>query len=235
MADRWAIEQCKAFFHLTDEDELKIAGNHGNGYLLCLWDELSEAMYEEPLSLLRQEWWHAYKGPEKPPPVGFWRTLADDAVLLDYGCGTAELERKWTRPQRWHSQVFVDASKICRGYLRKKYGDVPIVSPEEFWQKADAARMDGFPPTTWLDAIVCTDVFEHVPDPLPLLWGLWGVLKPGGQMLTNFSCSYPHAGHLKASIDKQPIWWDFLTQHAQIISEDYYIWAIKTADNGGPS
>ena len=221
--DRWAIDTCKAFFGLTDHDEQAVSGDVGVGYLLRLWQEQQQEFYEHPLMLLRQEVWHQTIGPVNfPMPEGFWRTLAPNDVLLDYGCGTAELVRsRWINLGR--TTILVDISKKARAYLEHKYrpfvqgGSVKIQAP-------------GNPPIDEqsIDALVCTDVMEHVPKPLALLQVLWRLLKPQGQALFVFGTSYPHAGHLKASIDEQPQWFQWLEEHSNIVAEDGYIWAVKT-------
>lgn len=220
MTDRTSIDKCKKFFGLSDADEAKIAGDEGRAFLWELWKKHGDLMYENVLNVLRQEWWHAYEAPGRfDTPVGFWLVLPDNGKLLDYGCGTSEINRKhWIEKGR--QTILIDKSATIASYLRYKYAEQVKAGTVEVHLIYDAQPEE-------FDALVCTDLFEHISRPLVLLRELWKTLKTGGQILTNFSMSYPHAGHLKESIDRQPYWWKFLTEHSRIVMEDGYIWAIK--------
>ena len=216
---RWAIDHCLAYFGLTEEDVYCIMGYGGTLYLQQLWETLGPQLYEEPHYLLRQEWHHAYEAiPEEDPIVaGFFNTLPSDAVLLDFGCGTAEVCRPlWIATGR--PMTLIEPSAVARGYLRAKY-------------RQTAAHVGADIPPHWpsgcLDALVCTDVFEHVPEPLALLRQLWDLLAPGGQALFSFSQALPHPGHLPEAVAQFGAWAEWLNHHARIIDVDMYVWAIK--------
>src|SRR3546814_5179917 len=67
-----------------------------------------------------------------------------------------------------------------------------------------ARPLPGFPPA---DAVVATEIFEHLHDPLPALERLDAALRPGGVMLTNvgdheeeFMHVSPDLGRLRARL-----------------------------------
>ena len=198
MTKTWAIEQCIQFFGLSTQDASLAYGQAGRDYLLKLWQQFPDTFYENPLSILRQEWFHTFSGLYRHE--GFWAALPIYGTVLDYGCGTAELARfPWIVQ---HRQItLVEESQACRSYLAQKYPwqsypHVRVYAPSGSWHQRP--RFDG---------LVCTDVFEHVPDPLTLQETLWSALRPGGYALLKFENAYPHAGHLQESIAQLPAWW----------------------------
>lgn len=215
--DRSAIETCLAYFQLPPEAEQTVAGSAGRQYMGMLWQEEQELLYENPLYLLRQEWWHAYAWALDDPARGFFQSMPADGILLDYGCGTAELCRPlWIAQQR--PIVLVEMSQACRGYLRAKYPYATVHVTDDLPPRMEPETLDG---------LVCTDVFEHVPHPMLLMQDLWNTLRVGGDALLSFSTAYPHAGHLHKAIAQQPEWCHWLLDRADILSIDQYIWARK--------
>lgn len=219
MTRRWAIDACKQFFALTDDDEVSIRGQQGKELLMQLWECDPGRFYEQPLQLLRQEWYHA--ADERYLSGGFWAALKADALVLDYGCGTGEVARlPWIgMGRRIH---LADESAACVAYLRAKYAGYPHLTICH----ATAIRLSVAPDESY-DAVVCTDVFEHLLHPLRLLRDLWRVLKPGGHALLSFATIYPHPGHLAESIAQLPDWWDWLKARANIVEVETYLWAQK--------
>ena len=206
---RWhpsfAIRCALDYFGLPDSAVDEIRGAKGRALLMRLWAERGEGLYQEPLYFLRQEWFHA-----NCPLLAVQRFCAcvpKNALLLDFGCGTAEaLREPWIDQGR--RTLLYDLPGPLQGYLQCKYRGykgagsrlrahrVEYLDPHNPW----SGRLD------WggVDALMCLDVLEHVPEPLALVQRLWDCLTPGGQALILFDQSYPHPGHLKESIAQYP-------------------------------
>ncbi len=216
MTRGWAIRQCLAHFGLMDEHVELIAGPEGRTRLLHFWQEQPGTYYEHPLPLLRQEWYHAANAGYVHG--GFWAALPPGGLVLDYGCGTAEVARlPWIA--RGGAIILVEASVACLDYLKAKYAGYPSVqirSGVGAWE-----RLGPF------DGLICTDVMEHVPHPLDVQQKLWSLLKPGGQALLKFESAYPHPGHLQESIAELPAWWEWVKKATQVIEVERFVWTRK--------
>ena len=213
---RWAIEACKTFFGLTDADERAIVGLEGKHYLQKLWQTSPDTFYDHPLQMLRQEWFHASKAWYRHD--GFWAALPPQAMVLDYGCGTGEVARlPWIL--RGEALDAHEHSATCRAYLQWKYRHYAVVTE-------DTASLSQSQPAAY-DALICTDVLEHLPNPLEVQRMLWEKLKPGGHALLKFATEWPHPGHLRDAIVQRPQWVSWLRDQAQIIEVDTYCWCRK--------
>ena len=96
------------------------------------------------------------------------RKLPEGSRVLDYGCSTGRLLAALGGGyQRFGVEVNAEAARLAaaRG--------VTIVSDAEL----DAGAMDAF------DAVILTDVFEHLAAPTATLQRLARMLRPGGQLL----------------------------------------------------
>lgn len=213
---RWAVEFCKEFFAFTDADVEQIEGAQGVEVLTTLWEDLGHDLYEHPLYLLRQEVWHATH-PTYCINPSFFFTLPHQAVLCDYGCGTAEMSRPWIELGR--KTFLLETSQTALAYLDAKYAGLNI-------HIRDATSYE----MSWIDAMVCTDVLEHVDKPLELIHKLWQAVKPGGQMAMNMSPAYPHPGHLEEAVkqfDAVMRWIKTDTTLFDHHPEGVYAWLIK--------
>ena len=219
---RWAVETCQQFFGLSAADVAQIAGAHGQTPMLDLWQRDPAGFYEHPWQVLRQEWWHMTSG--MYPHPGFWAALPDNAHILDYGCGTGEVIRPWLMMRQDSASVVVlaEPSVTCRAYLAHKYASVLAAGMDVRIASAPLS----YPPDTF-DAVICTDVLEHVPDPMPLQRALWATLKPGGHALLKMETAYPHAGHLREAVEQFPIWKQWLFDHTELIEVETYGWVRK--------
>lgn len=213
---RWGLECCRQYFGLGDAEEAFIAGRDGANRMLALWERDPAGYDDHPLTLLRQEWYHAYSGMYTHP--GFWAALDPDARVIDFGCGVGAVCLPWI-VQRRHITM-VDSSDVTREYLWYKFGSITAFNTyaAKDWLQQEMSRFD---------ALICTDVLEHVEDPLGLQARLWDSLKPGGHALLHFSSAYPHAGHLEASVALQPQWKDWLRRETDIVEMEQYGWVRK--------
>ncbi len=217
MTRDWAIRQCLAHFDLMNEHVAFIEGPLGCQRLLQFWQEHPGAYYEHPLPLLRQEWYHAANAGYAHG--GFWAALPPGALVLDYGCGTAEVARvPWIA--RGGAIVLVEASVACLDYLHAKYRDYTGVQ-----MRSGVGAWETLGP---FDGLICTDVLEHVPHPLAVQQKLWSLLKPGGHALLKFESVFPHPGHLQESIAELPAWWQWVKETTQVVEVDRFVWCCKT-------
>lgn len=219
--DRWltrdaGIRACQEFFALSDAEVDAVCGAEGRWRLLELWQTVPPTtFYEDPRTLVRQEWYHAASTSYRHD--GFWVALDAAAQLLDYGCGVGAVARMpWI--MRGGAITLVETSEVCTRYLHHLYdgyANVRICTPETM-------------PATLVDAVICTDVLEHVPDPLVVQQMLWDHLRPGGHALLKFEQAFPHPGHLADSIAQIPAWWQWLdAQAAEIIEMETFVWVRK--------
>ena len=212
---RWAIERCMEFFGLTAGDYAAIQGAAGLALLQGLWERNPDEFYNHPLQLLRQEWYHACPSNHYYAASGFWAALSPGDILLDFGCGTGEVARLPWIARQGEIDLYEPASETCRAYLRHKYRDNPLV------HFGVAYELGVY------DAVICTDVFEHVSDPLGVMQLLYDWLKPGGHALLKFSTAWPHPGHLQASIAQVPAWKGWVNDHMILQAIEGCVWATK--------
>lgn len=216
----WAIQFCMEFFGLVQKHRQEIEGDAGRRRLMRMWFEEGEKMYSSPLYALRQEWWHTYSPEAESGQIpAFWQLLPERAVILDYGCGTGEYARRnWYDRNRYG--ILVDIPGPLLRYTNQKYRFQKNTRVyhiyENEWRQEQA-----------YDAIVCTDVLEHLKDPVGLTEVIWNYLKPGGMAIFGFSRAYPHPGHLRESIDDAPKWEKWINKHAAIMGETGNLWVSK--------
>jgi len=213
----WAVRKCCDFFGFNEADVEAVTGDRGAEQMRYLWETLGPQMYEEPFYLLRQEVWHAAEQQPDTLTEYFLQTVLPDEVVLDYGCGTGEV----CRSRIGYGRVaFYDPSRLVRAYLAYKYAGIPDV--EILGEDVHGFVAEG------VDALVCTDVLEHVEQPLGLQQMLWDLLLPGGSMLVAFSLAFPHPGHLESAIRQFPKWRAWVFDHQIVgIGANYTVWLRK--------
>ena len=205
----WALTFCRDHFGLTKEQMVQIGTDEGLWKLQYLWEREHNGLYESPLYLLRQEWYHMVEGEREAFPE-FWEALDERSVVLDFGCGTAEYARlPWIDHGR--DIILVDISEVVIGYLRAKlpsYGEAKLCCPESFWSNHKVES---------IDALLCLDVLEHLVDPIGMTETLCRYLKPGGNALFAFSEKWPHPGHLIESIHRSDEWIEWMKAHMEYV------------------
>lgn len=194
----WATNFALQYFGLPREALQRVVGINGRLWM-CRWCEtIGDQIYHQPEFALRQEWVYdrltdaklmAFR---KIPPIFFEQYLTD-GVLFDFGCGTAESERKpWI--DQGKRTILMDLAGPNFEYTKAKYAGYNV----EY-------RPVGADLPAEYDGLLLLDVLEHVPNPLALWADLWGRLKPGGVAAVWFDQSRA-TGHLEESMVQYPEW-----------------------------
>ncbi len=105
------------------------------------------------------------------------RQLPPKTRLLDAGCGSQQY-RKFCQHLHYESQDFgqysVDeADSLTASQTPYEYGRIDYVS--NIWEIPVPAES--------FDAVLCTEVFEHIPHPTETIAEFSRILRPGGQLL----------------------------------------------------
>ena len=97
--------------------------------------------------------------------------LAPRTKVLDVGAGSCPYRRSFSHcDYKAH-----DFAKLEAGLLRghEEYAEVDYISDICELPVEDAS----------FDAVVCTEVLEHVPEPIRAVWEMGRVLRPGGKLI----------------------------------------------------
>lgn len=111
--------------------------------------------------------------------------------LLDLGCGEGRhaLAAYWFGVARQVVAVDINAQDLATARSRKK--DFPQPDPAK---SCDFLRADGlrlpFPDATF-DAVICSEVLEHIPRYEKMLGEIQRVLKPGGRLAVSVPRAWP--------------------------------------------
>lgn len=95
----------------------------------------------------------------------------DTKSILDIGCSTGIILKSLS--EKFKYAVGTDIDKNSVAYAQKKYS-----SPRLHFEVGDAMNL-GFPNESF-DVIICTHVYEHVPDSSKLLSEIYRLLRKGG-------------------------------------------------------
>ncbi len=142
------------------------------------------------------------------------RALPPDSRLLDAGAGTQPY-RRFCDHLRYVSQDFAkyDGSGDAKGLQLDgfDYGTLDIISDITAIPEPDGS----------FDAILCSEVLEHLPDPVAAVRELGRLLKPGGQLiLTAPFCSLTHFAPYHFSTGFSRYWYEeHLPKHGFAIAE----------------
>lgn len=212
---RFGIECCKKFFGLGMAEEYFVAGEAGGQRLFALWEDNPATYYANPLHLLRQEWWHAYKDFYRHP--GFWWQFEKGSVIAEYGAGVGAVSLPGI--MQGLTVELIDIPGCAIDYLRWKFARCPnvrVLTCEEWWGTQSC-----------VDGLVCVDVLEHIPDPMPVQERLWARLTAPGHALLKLEPSYPHEGHLEASCAQAETWQQWIADTTDIVEIGTYYWVRK--------
>ncbi len=112
--------------------------------------------------------------------------LAPEARILDVGCGDGALSGL-IRQDLGRSVTGVDASSLAIDLARKAFA----LRGLEGQFKCVAGYGTGEPENGY-DAVVCSDVIEHVQEPLTMLSEIRRVLLPGGHLVITTPIRFSH-------------------------------------------
>lgn len=106
--------------------------------------------------------------------------LPDSSILLDAGCGSQQY-RKYCDHLIYKAQDFGQyENDSTSGFANSmggdngyKYGDLDYVG--DIWNIEESDE--------FFDAILCTEVFEHIPYPIQTIQEFSRLLKPGGRLI----------------------------------------------------
>ena len=198
---------------MPDSAVEEIAGKNGLKIIADLWVRTGDEMYHSPYFALRQEWFH-YANPFRRKPAFFDR-LHCDSIVLDWGCGTAELDRiDWI--DRGGKIILADVPGPNFEYTKHKYDGFNV----EFRSVYDPIDYN-------YDALVCMDVLEHIPNPMEVMLKLWDGLNPCGQALLWFESGFPHPGHLFESVKQVSKYDEWLYKNTDVVSRYVCDWVRK--------
>lgn len=105
------------------------------------------------------------------------KEIPQDSILLDAGCGDQKY-RPYCRHLQYYAQdfgVYVTDEKDSLTAAKTAYGYGPIDYVGNVW---DIEEQDCF-----FDAILCTEVLEHIPYPNRAIAEFSRLLKPGGLLI----------------------------------------------------
>jgi SAM-dependent methyltransferase len=133
------------------------------------WDRFSEATRLNPAQAFRR--------------ILIYRLLGesakhDDTTLLDVGCGSGDqLEALGNKYPNAHL-AGIDRSRVGLGVTAKNFPNALLLT-------ADLEASDAVPKQLreWASHAVCSEVLEHIEDPVAALRNLLDYLKPGGRLV----------------------------------------------------
>lgn len=210
----WAVRFALEYFGLPESRGFKVAGANGLAFFRDAWRVSGPAMYHMPEYVLRQEWFHGIQFHNRRIPQAFFDAIGD-GTLLDYGCGTAEIEREqWI--DKGGKTILMDIPGPNLNYTRRKY-----------WHQNSLVlpTISALPRS--YDGLICIDVLEHVEKPLELAKHLWENLRPGGFAILWFDPAFPHPGHLVESVRQIPAYDRWLNRVAKIHSRGMFDFVEK--------
>lgn len=71
-----------------------------------------------------------------------------------------------------------------------------------------------------VDVILCTQVIEHIPEPVPVLQEIWRVLRPGGTLILSVPAIFPQHG-------SPGDYWRYMPQGLAWLLRDFHKVAIR--------
>jgi ubiquinone/menaquinone biosynthesis C-methylase UbiE len=101
---------------------------------------------------------------------GVVKEIPDNSRVLDVGAGSCPYRELFARCEyKTHDFAQLKPEQL----LGKEYGKIDYVSDIKNIPVPDAS----------FDVIICTEVFEHIPEPIPVVKEFARILKPGGKLI----------------------------------------------------
>jgi 2-polyprenyl-3-methyl-5-hydroxy-6-metoxy-1,4-benzoquinol methylase len=113
-------------------------------------------------------------------------TLAPEARVLDVGCGDGALSGL-IRQELGQSVTGVDANPLAIDLARDAFARRGLDGQFKCITGYDTGE-----PENRFDAAVCSDVIEHVLEPLTMLTEIYRVLRPGGHLVITTPIRFSH-------------------------------------------
>lgn len=103
-------------------------------------------------------------------------TVAEGAIVLDAGAGPMPYKNLFSHCD-YRPQEFLKADEVPRSFRKNSNGGFEVGG---FSYKCDITDIPEEDAT--FDAILCTEVFEHIPEPMMAMKEFSRLLKPGGRL-----------------------------------------------------
>lgn len=106
--------------------------------------------------------------------------FSDCYNVLDLGAGIGSLLLRLTCPMKYHADVGGQLFDYAEWRYRQANDSVTMVQLHDDYIDRDTIGLT-------FDGVICTEVIEHVPDPVKLVAYLAKIVKPGGKLLATVS------------------------------------------------
>jgi ubiquinone/menaquinone biosynthesis C-methylase UbiE len=133
---------------------------------------MSAAEYRRMFEIEDAYWWFVGKRAIVKRLLRRFARLSAQSVVLDAGCGTGATLAELSDICR---TVGVDYEELPLSFCRRR--SIPNVCRADVTQLPFADQS--------LDAIICTDLLEHLPEDAPAVREFYRTLKPGGTLLVS--------------------------------------------------
>ncbi len=100
--------------------------------------------------------------------------------ILEIGCGTGNISRAVASLGYNTLGIDIDTNSIAEA---KRSNNFPNLD----FQALDAGQLSNL---TKFDIVICSEIFEHLEDPLILMQSIYGILKPDGLLLATIPNGY---------------------------------------------
>ncbi len=150
------------------------------------WDRYADSTRANPGHALRRSLIFRLLGPDAADP---------DAAILDFGCGSGDLLVEMTGRYGQENLAGIDQSDSGLNHARERLPGVKLVVFDFAATEGAPAELRG-----WASHVVCSEVLEHVDDPVLVLNNAALCLRPGGRLVVTvpggpMSAFDKHLGH----------------------------------------
>jgi SAM-dependent methyltransferase len=134
--------------------------------------------------------------------------LNADSCLLDVGCGSGDFLAEISRHFPGLSLAGIDHSQIGLDVTASKFPEATLKQVDLESEQSDASNLD-----TWASHAVCSEVLEHMHDPVLALRNISNFIKPGGILVVTvpggpksaFDLSIGHLRHYTPGLIRQDL------------------------------